>query len=114
MFRSARRASARPRRPWLPALRSLEPENRSGRGNVPFQIVEPRLRGAVRRSAPVTAWGERAAGRDLGAVRHGRTLELAEAEEPVHEHGEPTPDLGQAIGTPPVLREAGRPVAPPR
>src|SRR6185312_15438913 len=58
----------------------------------PVQVAEPGVRIAVRRGAPVAARGQRAAGRDLRAVREGRAFELREAEEAFAEDLEPVAD----------------------
>jgi len=66
--------------------------------DVALELVQPDLGVAVGRRAPVAARGERAAGGDLGAVGHRRALELAEAEEALHEHAEPLLDRRQVVG----------------
>src|SRR5690242_14779663 len=66
-------------------------------GHVPLQFVQPRTGRPVRRRAPVAARRQRPTRTDLRSVRHGRPLELAEAEEAPDEQTQPVADLRQLV-----------------
>src|SRR5579871_511324 len=101
-------------------VRSVIPMNRAQRRaargislvrHVALEFVEPDAGVAVGRRTPVAARRQGAAGRHLGAVRHRRALELAEAEEALQEHTQPALDELEVVRAPAVVREAGRPRA---
>ena len=91
--RTARRAS-----PWLYAAvpgrwsRDARRKTQLRSGHVASELVEPDRALPSDGRPPVAARRERAAGGDLRAVGHRRALELAEPEEPLHEHLEPVLD----------------------
>ena len=108
--RSGRRAPSPTRSANLPK-RTCEIEASTVR-DVRLKFLKPGARVAVGGCAPVAARRQRAAGRDLRAVRHGGALELAEAEEALEEDAEPALDRREVVGAAAVFGKAGRPFAP--
>src|SRR5437763_17109930 len=87
-------------------------------GDVLLELGEPQTRVAVGGGWPVAAWRKIATGDDLGAVRHRRSLELADLEKAIEEHPEPFLDFANCVRVPCFLRKVRRPRAaislPPR
>src|SRR3954454_6290053 len=73
--------------------------------HVPLQFVQPRAGRPVRRRTLITARRQRTTRADLRTIRHGRPLELAEAEEAPNEQSQPVPDLRQLVAPAALRRE---------
>src|SRR5215472_14972213 len=80
-------------------------------GHTGFEFLEPHRSLGIGGRAPVAAWRQRAARRNLRAVGQCGSLELAQFEEAIEEHPQPALDLGQRISTLRRFRRIGGPSA---